>query len=73
MVNDKSKKELKPQDGTLIFNLGFGELALLYNTQRTSSVKAVENSSLWVIDRQTFREAVEEVITQNYEDHRKCL
>lgn len=45
---------------------GFGELALLYNTQRTSSVRATENSSLWVIDRQTFREAVEETITREY-------
>lgn len=44
---------------TRYFDVGFGELALLYNTKRTSSVKALETSNLWVIDRQTFREAVE--------------
>jgi len=30
---------------------GFGELALLYNTPRNSTVKAIEDSTLWVIDR----------------------
>jgi len=53
--------------------IGFGELALLYNTQRTSSIRATETSNLWVIDRQTFREAVEEIITKEYEENRKCL
>jgi cGMP-dependent protein kinase len=66
LVNDKLKKELKPQDG-------FGELALLYNTQRSCSVVARESSSLWVIDRKTFREAVEEVIIRDYSENRKCL
>ena len=42
-----------------ITNIGFGEIALLYNTQRTNSVKAREICYLWLIDRQTFRAAVE--------------
>ena len=50
-TNGKLKKELKPQEG-------FGEIALLYNTERTSTVTARECCSLWCIDRQTFREAV---------------
>lgn len=53
------KKEIKVQDG-------FGELALLYNTPRTSSVRTKEEVCLWLIDRQTFREAVEEVIIRDY-------
>jgi cGMP-dependent protein kinase len=53
------KKEIKQHDG-------FGELALLYNTARTCSVRAKEPVSLWLIDRQTFREAVEEVIIRDY-------
>ena len=65
-ANGKLKKELKPQEG-------FGELALLYNTQRTSTVTTRQPCSFWVIDRQTFREAVEEVIIREYSENRKCL
>jgi CRP-like cAMP-binding protein len=32
---------------------------MLYKTQRTSSVQALEECELWVIDRQLFKEAVE--------------
>jgi|688.fasta_scaffold270211_1 CRP-like cAMP-binding protein len=32
---------------------------MLYKTQRTSSVRALEECELWVIDRQLFKEAVE--------------
>lgn len=46
---------------------------MLYNTQRNSSVTAKENCGLWVIDRQTFREAVEEVIIRDYSENRRCL
>lgn len=66
IIEGKVKKEIKQQDG-------FGELALLYNTARTSSVRAKEQVSLWLIDRQTFREAVEEVIIRDYNENRKCL
>lgn len=31
--------------------LGFGEISMLYKTQRNSSVKALEHSEMWVIDR----------------------
>lgn len=33
----------------------FGELALMYNTPRAATVKAVEPCALWVIDRFTYR------------------
>jgi cGMP-dependent protein kinase len=36
-------------------------------------VRAKEQVSLWLIDRQTFREAVEEVIIRDYNENRKCL
>ena len=47
---------------------GFGELALLYNAPRSATVKALEHSHLWGIDRDTFRKAVEEMITKEYEE-----
>ena len=50
---------------------GFGELALLYNANRSSTVKALENCKLWGIDRDNFRKAVDEMITKEYEENRK--
>ena len=66
LVNGKKKRELKAGDG-------FGELALLYNAPRSSSVVVVEPSQLWGIDRSTFRRAVEEIITKEYEENRKFM
>lgn len=66
IVNDKTKRELKAGDG-------FGELALLYNAPRSASVKALEECYLWGIDRNTFRRAVEEMITKEYEENRKFM
>jgi len=66
IVNDKSKRELKAGDG-------FGELALLYNAPRSASVKALDHCNLWGIDRNTFRRAVEEMITKEYEENRKFM
>ena len=36
----------------------FGELALMYNTPRAASIKAVSDATLWMIDRQTYRQIV---------------
>ena len=66
IVNDKAKRELKTGDG-------FGELALLYNAPRSASVKCFETCNLWGIDRNTFRRAVEEMITKEYEENRKFM
>lgn len=65
-VNEKTKRELKAGDG-------FGELALLYNAPRSATVKALEPCHLWGIDRNTFRRAVEEMITKEYEENRKFM
>lgn len=44
ITKEKVKKQLRVGDG-------FGEVALLYKAPRSVSVKAVENCSLWGIDR----------------------
>lgn len=36
----------------------FGELALLYNTPRAASIKAVTDCKLWKLDRETFKHIV---------------
>jgi len=51
----------------------FGELALLYNAPRSGSIKAIENSNLWAIDRHTFRNALEEIMSKEYEINRKFI
>ena len=38
----------------------FGELALLYNTRRAASIKAVERSTVFALDRSTFTHIVKE-------------
>ena len=49
---------------------GFGELALLYNAKRSASIKALENCSLWGIDRNTFRKAVEEMANKQSKENK---
>ena len=36
----------------------FGELALMYNAPRSATVKALADSVVWAVDRQTFRSIV---------------
>jgi cAMP-dependent protein kinase regulator len=36
----------------------FGELALLYNTPRSATVRASTTGALWALDRETFRRVV---------------
>ena len=49
------KKQLGP-------GAGIGELALLYSTPRTASIKCLTDCEFWAIDRYTFREAIEEIV-----------
>lgn len=66
LVDAVVKKELKPGEG-------FGELALLYQHKRTSTVRAKSDCCFWVVDKVGFMEAVEEVVTREYEENRKYL
>jgi len=45
----------------------------LYNAPRSATVRALETCHLWGIDRNTFRRAVEEMITKEYEENRKFM
>lgn len=48
----------------------FGELALMHNTPRSATVVTVERTTLWGLDRKTFRTAIETLNAQNYlENH----
>jgi cGMP-dependent protein kinase len=65
-INDKVVKNLKSGDG-------FGELALLYSAPRSASIKATENCTFWAIDRNTFKKAIGEMITKEYDENRKFI
>ncbi|OMJ87851.1 hypothetical protein SteCoe_10333 [Stentor coeruleus] len=65
-VNGKKVNTLKERDS-------FGELALLHNTPRSATVTTVEKTSLWGLDRKTFRTAVETVNAQNYTENKQFL
>ena len=52
---------------------GFGELALLHDNPRAATVRTLEKSSMWGIDRATFRRVIEEMNTTIYEQNREFL
>lgn len=39
---------------------GFGELSLLYNAPRAATIKAIEDSVVWRLDRDTFNHIVKD-------------
>jgi cAMP-dependent protein kinase regulator len=39
-------------------NVGFGEIALLYNDKRTASVRAAEDCDTWVLDGKVFKHII---------------
>ncbi|CAM9317278.1 unnamed protein product, partial [Hapterophycus canaliculatus] len=49
--NDEAVRTLKSGDA-------FGELALMYNSPRTATVKAVTGCLVWALDRTTFRHTI---------------
>ncbi|CAL1526309.1 unnamed protein product [Lymnaea stagnalis] len=51
----------------------FGELAILYNCKRTASVKAVTNTTLWVLDRRVFQTIMMKTGLQKREENMAFL
>ncbi|XP_018549570.2 LOW QUALITY PROTEIN: cGMP-dependent protein kinase 2-like [Lates calcarifer] len=47
----------------------FGELAILYNCKRTATVKAVSQSHIWALDRQTFQTIMMQTTQARHEEH----
>jgi cGMP-dependent protein kinase len=52
---------------------GFGELALLQDNPRSATLKCLEPTLLWGVDRNTFRKVIEEMNTAIYEQNRQFL
>ena len=66
IVNGKIVNRLEPRDS-------FGELALLHNTPRSATIITIEKTTLWGLDRKTFRTALETVNAQNYQENRQFI
>jgi cGMP-dependent protein kinase 1 len=58
---------------TLVRRDSFGELALLHNTPRSATIIAIEETTLWGLDRKTFRKALETVNAQNYLENQQFI
>ncbi|CAG9329651.1 unnamed protein product [Blepharisma stoltei] len=66
LVNGKRVNRIHPGEG-------FGELALLHDNPRSATVRCLDKTLLWGIERQTFRKVIEEMNTQIYEQNREFL
>lgn len=51
----------------------FGELALIHDALRSASIVTVNKVCMWVLDRNTFRTAIQELNVQNYKEHKDFL
>ncbi|CAD8044669.1 unnamed protein product [Paramecium primaurelia] len=51
----------------------FGEIALLYNATRSASIKTITDCNFWMLDRGTFRKAIEDMMIKEYDDNRKFI
>ena len=66
IVNEKRVNVMKEGDS-------FGELALLHDTPRSATVKTIMNTALWVLDRSSFRNILQELNVQNYKENRSFI
>ena len=66
VINDKVVRTLKQGSG-------FGELALLYGSARTASIKCLGACAFWGIDRKTFRNTVEDIVRKEFDENRKFI
>ena len=62
--------EIKRQ---LVQDQFFGDLALLYNSPRSATVKAASDVKMWAINRETFKTLVKSLKLKQYEENRKML
>lgn len=66
LVNDERVNFLRPQDS-------FGEVALIHDKPRTATVKTLEGTTLWGLDRKTFRSTLDQLNAQDYAENRKLI
>ena len=66
LINARRVNLLNPGDS-------FGELALLHDTTRSASIITLDRTTMWGLDRKTFRSALESVNAQNYQENKRFI
>ena len=66
LVDGKQVNELTPSDC-------FGEVALLHETKRTATVKTIESTRLWGVDRKTFRSTLDHLNANEYAENKNLI
>ncbi|CAG0892869.1 unnamed protein product [Cyprideis torosa] len=65
------------KNGTVLGKMGpgraFGELAILYNCRRTASIKAIQPSKVWALERRVFQQVMMKTGLRRTEDTSKFL
>ena len=65
-IDNILKKELKRGDS-------FGEYALMNNSPRSATVKAITDCEVWVMKREVFRKILDYLFTLNYDENMQFL
>ena len=75
IVHEGQLEKIFDEKKTVILNKGdsFGELALIYDSPRDSTVKTITDCELWVLKREVFKKILDYLFTLNYEQNRKFL
>lgn len=72
-IKSADGKTLRKVDSMSKPGKSFGELALLYNTPRNATIKAKSKSTLWVLDRLTFRRLMRNVTEERLKSYQDFL
>lgn len=65
-INEKPIKRLSNGES-------FGELALLHESPRTATVKAVKETIVFCVERKNFRKIINKINEANYEENKKFI
>jgi len=72
-IKSADGKTLRKVDSMNKPGKAFGELALLYNTPRNATIKAKAKTTLWVLDRLTFRRLMRNVTEERLKSYQEFL